>query len=165
MRSLKLEPLSAETFATYGVVIDSEAPCERYPINEGLTERLHAIATVDCEAAGGAAAISIFRAQPVEAGFVLRNMERHPLGSQAFINCSGLSYAVVVAPPGPLREDAIRGFLATAQQSVSYHRGTWHHFLLALGGPGDFVVVDRIGPGENCDELSLTRPLRLDLEP
>jgi ureidoglycolate lyase len=46
---------------------------------------------------------------------------------------------------------------------VNYHRGTWHHYLLALGAPSEFVVVDRVGPGDNCDEQMLAEPLTLVL--
>ncbi|WOJ94091.1 ureidoglycolate lyase [Congregibacter variabilis] len=163
MKELQLQALSADAFAPFGEVIDGQTPCEQYPINEGLTQRHHALAAVDCAREGGAPALSLFRAQAIAPDFVLRSMERHPLGSQAFINTSGNSYAIVVARPGALEEDAIEGFLATGSQSISYHRGTWHHFLLALDCASDFVVVDRIGPGNNCDETELKLPLRLAL--
>ncbi|MDP5054725.1 MAG: ureidoglycolate lyase, partial [Congregibacter sp.] len=88
-----LEPLTAEAFAPFGDLIDAQTPCEQYPINEGLTQRHHALAAIDCSTNGGAAALSLFRAQAIDAGFVLRSMERHPLGSQAFINTSGNPYA------------------------------------------------------------------------
>ena len=39
---------------------------------------------------------------------------------------------------------------------VNYHAGTWHHPLLALDGISDFLVIDRAGPGNNCDEVELT---------
>jgi ureidoglycolate lyase len=163
VRQLILEPLTAKAFAPFGDVIDGQTPCEQYPINEGLTQRHNALAAIDCSANGGTGALSLFRAQAIESGFVLRSMERHPLGSQAFINTSGNPYAVVVAPAGDFNETAIRGFLAAGDQSISYHRGTWHHFLLALGGVSDFVVVDRIGPGDNCDEYTLQSPMQLSL--
>lgn len=163
MKELQLQPLTAEAFSPFGELIDAQVPCEQYPINEGLTQRHHALATVDCASDGGAPVLSLFRAQAIAPGFVLRSMERHPLGSQAFINTSGNPYAIVVARPGKLDEAAIEGFLATGSQSISYHRGTWHHYLLALDCASDFVVVDRIGPGNNCDEIELKSPLRLAL--
>ncbi|WP_439106931.1 ureidoglycolate lyase [Congregibacter sp.] len=164
MKEINLKPLSAEAFAPFGELIDGQAPCEQYPINEGLTTRHNALASIDCATEGGTPMLSLFRAQCVESGFVLRSMERHPLGSQAFINTSGNPYAIVVARPGQLDESAIEGFLATGSQSISYHRGTWHHYLLALKSDSDFVVVDRIGPGNNCDEVELQSPLRLALQ-
>jgi len=162
-RALHLQPLTAEAFRAFGDVIDASTPCEKIVINEGNTTRHHALAQVERGTADGEAAISLFRARPMESGFVLRFMERHPLGSQAFINTGGTAYAVVVAPAGELDEQAIRGFIARPDQGVNYHRGTWHHYLLALYLPSDFVVIDRIGPGDNCDERRLAEPLTLVL--
>ena len=68
-----------------------------------------------------------------------------------------------MAPPGDLDEDGIRGFIAAPEQSISYHRGTWHHYLLALDAPSDFVVIDRIDASDNCDELTLGEPLVLEV--
>ena len=164
MQRLTLAPLTADAFVAFGEVIDAYSPCERYPINEGRTQRHHAIARIDCASNGGQAALSLFRSEPVSDGFALRGLERHPLGSQAFINTSGNRYAIVVAPAGELDESAIRGFIAQPQQSISYHRGTWHHYLLALDARSDFVVVDRVGPGGNCDEQVLQTPLALALD-
>lgn len=163
MTRLRPEPLSAAAFAPYGDVIDADSARESYPINDGRTIRHHALARVDCAAVGGEAGISLFRAQPVEDGFVLQRLERHPLGSQAFINISGHPFVVVVAPPGALDERAIRAFLARPDQGVNYRRGTWHHYLLALEAPSDFIVVDRLGPEQNCDEQDLVIPRVLDL--
>ena len=163
MRSLNLEPLTADAFAEFGDVIDPTTPCEQLTINVGRTQRHHALAHIDCQPADAPSGISLFRATPVDQDFVLRRLERHPLGSQAFINTSGQRYAIVVAPPGELEESRIRAFLARPEQSVNYHRGTWHHYLLALDAPSDFVVVDRLGPDDNCDEQDLLEPLRLDL--
>ena len=165
MRELQLAPLSTDAFKPFGEVIDSEVPCEKIAINEGNTLRHHALAQVDCAEADGSAAISLFRAQPIDSSFVLRFMERHPLGSQAFINTGGNPYVIVVAPPGDLDETAIRGFIAKPSQGVSYRRGTWHHYLMALQKPSDFVVVDRVGPGNNCDEQTLSEPIQLVLTP
>jgi ureidoglycolate lyase len=162
-RALQLQPLTAEAFRAFGDVIDAAAPCEKMVINEGHTTRHHALAQIDRGPAPGEAVISLFRARPVEAGFALRSMERHPLGSQAFINTGDNPYAVVVAPPGDFDEQAIRGFIARSDQGVNYHRGTWHHYLLALGAPSEFVVIDRVGPGANCDEQMLAEPLTLVL--
>ena len=159
MTPLRLEMLTAERFEPFGDVIATDRDCVRYPINEGLTERFHALGSVDCSAEGGKAAISIFRAQPVADGFELRTMECHPLGSQAFINCSGNPYIVVVAPAGELDESEIRGFIAAPNQSVNYRRGTWHHYLMALHDQSDFVIVDRVCDGESDDANLREQPL------
>jgi ureidoglycolate lyase len=38
---------------------------------------------------------------------------------------------------------------------VNYAKGVWHHPLIALDKVSDFIVVDRIGEGNNCDEIHI----------
>jgi ureidoglycolate lyase len=38
---------------------------------------------------------------------------------------------------------------------VNYAKGVWHHPLIALHKVSDFIVMDRIGHGHNCDEITL----------
>jgi ureidoglycolate lyase len=49
----------------------------------------------------------------------------------------------------------MQAFVARGFQGVSYARGVWHHPLIALHKASDFLVVDRSGPGNNCDEVAL----------
>ncbi|MFP5402573.1 MAG: ureidoglycolate lyase, partial [Gammaproteobacteria bacterium] len=56
------------------------------------------------------------------------------------------------APP---QVEDLAVFLARGDQGVNYATGVWHHPLLALEGVSDFLVVDRSGPGHNCDEVLL----------
>lgn len=162
MLELSTEPLSREAFAPFGDVIEVAASNEQLDINYGRTVRHHALARA--EVGDGEAIINIFRSQPVESGFALKVVERHPLGSQAFVPLSDQPYAVVVAPPGDFDQARLRAFLATPEQGVNYHPGTWHHFCLALGAVSDFLVVDRDGPGDNCEEISLPDGICLRIE-
>ena len=151
MRELVVEPLTPAAFAPFGEVIAPEAARTAYGINDGTSQRFHALGHV--EADGGQAVISIFRAQPRALPFEVRMLERHPLGSQAFVPLSDAPYLVVVAedPSAPPR-----AFLAR-RQGVNFRRGTWHHPLLALEGTSDFLVVDREGADANCDEVALAQ--------
>nr|WP_294866042.1 ureidoglycolate lyase [uncultured Pseudogulbenkiania sp.] len=152
---LRVEPLSREAFAPFGDVIEASEAVRHFPINGGNTERYHDLASVE-PGPEGRAIVSIFRGQPRALPFRVEMMERHPLGSQAFIPLSDRPYLVVVAPAGapPAAED-LRVFLARADQGVNYRTGVWHHPLLALDAVCDFLVVDRSGPGHNCDEVQL----------
>jgi ureidoglycolate lyase len=87
--------------------------------------------------------------------FEITMMERHPLGSQAFIPLNDKPYLVVVAPAGELDESKIRAFVTSGWQGVNYAKGVWHHPLLALGEVSDFIVVDRGGDGHNLNEQNL----------
>jgi len=154
-RALIPRALTGEAFAPYGEVIDVAAAREAIPINYGATTRFHDLATVDVAEGGGATCVSIFRSAPLPRPIEIKLMERHPLGSQAFVPLSGRPYLVVVAPPGELDPDRIEAFLAQPHQGVNYAKGTWHHYSLALDGESDFVVIDRQGPGNNLDEVEL----------
>lgn len=160
-RSLKVEPLTREGFAPFGDVIDVRG-AESFAINEGRTERFHALARVDVQGPDAQAIVSVFRGQPLEP-LVVTVMERHPLGSQAFVPLNGCPFLAVVAPPGEFSESAVRAFLVRPDQGVNYHAGTWHAPLLPLAADADYLVVDRDGPGDNCDLVSLQEPVRLQL--
>lgn len=147
---LAIEPLTPEAFAPFGEVIHAEAARKVFPINQGTTTRFHALAKVELD--GGAAAISLARAQPQALPLAIRMLERHPLGSQAFVPLGGVRWLVVVATSP---QDTPRAFLADRGQGVQYRRGCWHHPLIALDAGGDFLIVDRVGAGENCEEAVL----------
>ncbi|MFO1349769.1 MAG: ureidoglycolate lyase [Gammaproteobacteria bacterium] len=153
--TLHAEPLDKTVFAPFGDVIEL-AGSRHYPINAGTTERFHDLARVDVLENGGRPLINIFRTQPAPQPIKLRLMERHPLASQAFMPLSNKPFLVVVAAPGAAPTAAnLRAFVTTGEQGVNYHRGVWHHPALALNEVTDFVVVDRGGPGHNCDEAPL----------
>lgn len=148
-------PLEREAFAPFGEVIETSNAVRHFTINAGSTERYHDLANIQ-PGAGGRASVSIFRGQPRRLPFRVEMMERHPLGSQAFMPLSGRPYLVVVAPAGPApKVEELRVFLARGDQGVNYAPGVWHHPLLALGEVSDFLVIDRSGPGDNCDEVEL----------
>ena len=154
--------LTREAFAPFGDVIQC-AGSNHFPINAGTTERYHDLANVDVAAEGGRAIISIFVAQPVADNPVsLRLIERHPLASQAFVPLAPSRFLVVVAPRGdaPGVED-LRAFMVAPGQGVNYAPGVWHHPLLALDTETHFLIVDRAGPGHNCDEIDLPAEVRV----
>ena len=157
VRLLQVQPLSAEAFKPFGDVIQANDAAKHFSINQGYAERYDRLALVDANDLGGQAGISIFRAKARPMPIELSVLEKHPLGSQAFMPMSGHAYLVVVAPGGDAPEiDKAQCFLASSTQGVNYAKGTWHHPLLALHD-SDFLVVDRSGAkGDmNCVEFSL----------
>lgn len=157
------EPLERERFAPFGQVIEASDVARHFTINAGNTERYHDLADID-PGPDGRVIVSIFRGQPRKLPFTVEMLERHPRGSQAFIPTSGRPYLVVVAPAGETPKTGdIRVFLARGDQGVNYAPGVWHHPLLALGDVSDYLVVDRSGPGGNCDEIELDDPLEIDI--
>lgn len=163
MKKLVVQPLTREAFAPFGDVIAADDSAQHFSINGGNTERFHDLARLEPGPEGRIIA-SIFRGQPRPMPFTVSMMERHPLGSQAFIPLSGNPYLVVVAAAGPAPgTDKLHAFLAQPGQGVNYATGVWHHPLLALNEVCDFLVIDRSGPGKNCDEVTIEPAALLDL--
>ncbi|RDK04720.1 ureidoglycolate lyase [Paraburkholderia lacunae] len=163
MKTLQTERLTRAAFAPFGDVIELDG-ARHFAINGGTTERYHDLAEVDVTENGGRPLLSLFRAQPRTLPVEIAMMERHPLGSQAFVPLTTRRYLVVVAPAGEFDPAQMRAFWTDGWQGVNYGKGVWHHPLLALGQVSDFVVVDRGGEQPNCDEVSLAEPRRLVFE-
>jgi ureidoglycolate lyase len=155
---LKIERLTRDAFAPFGDVITLTG-AQHYPINDGTTERFHNLALIDVSDQDGRPLLSLFRSKPRPLPFEIRVMERHPLGSQAFIPLSKDPYLAIVASSGPFDERTVRVFLAERGEGVNYAKEVWHHALFALFLESEFVVVDRGGPGGNCEEIALQRPI------
>ncbi|MEO0387056.1 MAG: ureidoglycolate lyase [Pseudomonadota bacterium] len=155
-------PLTTADFRRFGDVIQPGAAAGR-PINAGQCLRFHDLARIDC--ADGAVGISLFRAEPVTMPLTLTMMERHPLGSQAFLPLGGTPYLVIVAEDAGGRPGPPLAFWAAPGLGVNYLRGTWHGVLAPLVAAQDFAVLDYVGPDSNLEEHVLARPVRIDAAP
>jgi ureidoglycolate lyase len=144
-------PLTAAAFAPFGDVLDTGGDARS--INAGLCLRYHDRAALDF--ADGRAGISIFQAQPRALPYAFDLIERHPLGSQAFIPMSADPFLVIVAH-GPAHLP--QAFITNGAQAINLHRGTWHGVLTPLKGAGLFAVIDRIGAGANLEEHRADQP-------
>jgi len=150
---LKASALTAAAFAPFGDVIETAGHAAR-SINDGTCERFDDLAQVDVLAAGGRPLISIFKSVPRTLPLQVLGLERHPLSSQAIIPLDGIPYLVIVAEDGDAALGSrIRAFYSAGAQGVNYRRNTWHHPLIALERTCHFLVVDRGGPGNNCEEI------------
>ncbi|WP_027852627.1 ureidoglycolate lyase [Marinobacterium litorale] len=158
---LKPQAITAENFSPFGDLIQTGS--DPMIINYGNTERHHDLARLDLTEQGGTPLVSIFRSKPLPLPLTLEVMERHPLASQAFIPMGSEPYLVAVAPAGEFDLKALKLFIVQPGQGVNYHRGTWHHYCLALNSVSDFIVIDRGGDGHNCDEIPLPQPIEVDL--
>lgn len=142
--------LTAAAFAPFGDVIEIAGEPTAM-INRGRCGRYNDLARLDFNA-GGRAGISLFHSQPITLPLELDLMERHPLGSQAFLPMSGHPYLVAVAGDHDGKPGDIHAFVARPDQGVNYHRNTWHGVLMPIGHTALFAVVDWIGSGGNLEE-------------
>lgn len=162
MNKIQIQALTTENFKAFGDVVSS-AGSDFFYINDRHTERYHALAEVQSDTKVG---ISIFKnIKASQFPIKISMLERHPLGSQAFIGMHGQQFVVVVAEN--LDQDkpnleTMKAFITDGTQGVNYHAGTWHHSLITLEAPSEFIVIDRIGEGKNCDVYQLEKALNVE---
>lgn len=165
MNVLKVQPLSKAAFAPFGDVIET-ANSDFFMINNNNTQRFHNLTKVELSHTSDDAIISIFRAKSLTMPLQIKMLERHPKGSQAFMPLKSQPFLIVVAPKGPAPElSQVQAFLATGEQGINYHLGTWHHPILCCAASDDFLVIDRAGEGHNCDEFYFDEDLTIMLDP
>lgn len=157
---IRIQPLTAEAFAPYGEVLDTAGAPDKL-INQGLCGRYHDRATLDFTQEGSAG-ISLFKAELRALPYTLDMMERHPLGSQAFLPMSMDAFLVIVAPDDAGKPGTPLAFRTAEGQGINFHRNTWHGVLTPLSGPGLFAVIDRIGGEENLQEHWFGTPYTID---
>ena len=76
-------------------------------------------------------------------------MEKHPLGSQAFMPMKETTFLVFVAPPEDFPDiSKIKSFIVPPKKGINYKPGVWHFPLISTEDT-DFLVVDRKGAGKN----------------
>ena len=155
MPAIRAEPLTASAFAPYGQVLAATGAFR--VINGGLCRRHHDLAALDF--GGGRAGLSVFLAAPCTLPYRLTLIERHPLGSQAFVPMTAAPFLVIVSDGPDARP---RAFVTDGAQGINLARGTWHGVLTPLSAPGLFAVVDRIAgegdPVTNLEEHRFAAP-------
>lgn len=157
MIDVAIKPLTKDAFAPFGNVIEfGNAP--DFAINKGMCDRYHALAEVDVVGEGGRPIISLGLGRPYKLPLMLDMVERHPLGSQAFIPLEPDPFLVVVAPDENGVPGTPQAFLTALGQGVNYHRNTWHGVLTPLEKPSKFLIVDRGGEGDNLEEHNFDKP-------
>jgi ureidoglycolate lyase len=162
--TLKPLPLTRERFQPFGDVIEARGS-QREAMNAARFERFDDLCNVDV-GADGRVSVSVARCRSAtKLPYRFDVVERHPLGSQAFVPLAPVRFVVVVAPAGESVEPGdLRAFVTDGRQGVNYRCGTWHMPLIAFETGQEFLVIDRAGDTPNCDEHMLDDSVLL-LEP
>jgi ureidoglycolate lyase len=152
---ITIQPITAAAFAPYGDLIDCAGDPDAI-INLGKCGRYNDRAQMAFD--GARAGLSLFNAKIRTLPYEFNLLERHPLGSQAFVPMSNDGFLVIVAPDQNDKPGTPVAFETKPGQAINFHKGTWHGVLTPLSGTGHFAVVDRIGDGNNLQEFSLPTP-------
>ena len=146
--TIKPKPISKENFSKFGDMIttDNLKPIE---INNGYAKRFDGIANLNTAKDNGETTISIFSALKRNFPMKIDMMEKHPLGSQAFIPMKETTFLAFVAPNGEKPDlNKIESFIIPPGIGINYNPGTWHFPLISTEDM-NFLVVDRKGSGDN----------------
>jgi ureidoglycolate lyase len=160
MKTIRIEPLTRAAFAPFGDVIETEG-AHHYPINAGMCERYHDLARVEIAGPNARQLISIAIGKPYSLPLTLKMVERHPLGSQAFIPLSPEPFLVIVGLDEGGKPDIPRAFMTNGAQGVNYPINTWHGVLTPIGNQQRFLIVDRGGDGNNLEEYVFDEPFAI----
>ena len=142
------KPITKENFSKFGDMITT-GDIKPLEINNGYAKRFDGIANLDTSKNNGKTAICIFSALKRSFPMKIDMMEKHPLGSQAFIPMKETTFLVFVAPEDDkLDLQKVESFIVPPGIGVNYNPGIWHFPLISTENM-NFLVVDRKGSGDN----------------
>ena len=148
MKVIKAKKITKKNFSKFGQIIDTS---KKNPINinNGYAKRFDNLINVDTSKKSGKAIVSIFNAKKRKFPMKIDMMEKHPLGSQAFIPMKDTKFLIFVAQKGDKPDiNKIQSFVVPRQTGINYKTGIWHFPLISTKNM-NFLVVDRKGKGKN----------------
>jgi len=147
-KSIKPISVNRSNFAEFGDLI-STSDINPIDINAGYAKRFDNLADLNTLKNGGKTIVSIFSALKRTFPMKVDMMEKHPLGSQAFIPMKETTFLTFVAPAGDFPEiNKIQSFIIPPKTGINYKPGIWHFPLISTEDT-NFLVIDRKGKGEN----------------
>ena len=147
---IKIKPkkINKTNFSKFGQIIDTSKK-KYFRINNGYAKRYDNLGKINTSFKKGRTIISIFSAKKRKFPMKVDMMEKHPLGSQAFIPMNETSFLVFVAPKGNKPDlKKIQSFRIPKQTGINLNPGIWHFPLISTKDM-NFLVFDRKGKGNN----------------
>jgi len=145
---IKPTEITRKNFAAYGDLISSDS-IKPININAGYAKRFDNLAKINTSKDKGKTIVSIFSALKRSFPMKIDMMEKHPLGSQAFVPMKETIFLSFVAPPGDAPEiNKIQSFIIPPKMGINYKPGIWHFPLISTEDT-NFLVIDRKGNDEN----------------
>lgn len=132
---IKVQPMTREAFAPFGVLIDSRGSVE-IDLCEGKPSLTGATAEV----------------RPLRFDF----MARHRRTMQVFSPLASSQSVIAVAPPNDAAApdvERVAAFLVNGHHPYAYHKGTWHTPPFPIKEWASYLVVDRAGTLDDDWEL------------
>ena len=147
---IKIKPkkVSKKNFKKFGQIIDTSKK-QYFKINDGYAKRYDNLGKIDTSVKKGKTIVSIFSAKKRKFPMKIDMMEKHPLGSQAFVPMKEPTFLVFVAPKGKEPNlKKVESFRIPKQTGINLNPGIWHFPLISTKNM-NFLVIDRKGKGNN----------------
>ena len=145
---IKPKKITRKNFQKYGDLISVKKK-KSININDGYAKRFDNLCKINTSSKKGKTIMSIFSAKKRKFPMNIKMMEKHPLGSQAFVPMNETTFLVFVAPKGKRpNTKKIESFIVPKQTGINYKPGIWH-FPLISSKNMNFLVIDRKGIGNN----------------
>ena len=145
---IKPKKITNKNFKKFGEVISTKK-IKPININNGYAKRFNSLCKINTSLKKGNTIMSIFSAKKRKFPMNIKMMEKHPLGSQAFVPMNETTFLVFVAPKGKRpNTKKIESFIVPKQTGINYKPGIWH-FPLISSKNMNFLVIDRKGIGNN----------------
>lgn len=162
---VRIEPLTAEAFASFGEVLGPTEGIDGRLVNLETAMRFDHAARLENARTAALPNLAFFHCTPVTLPFRITLLERHPHSTQAFLPLSVERWLVCVAPEAADGMPDIRGlraFLAGPGIGVNFRRGLWHHPILALGQPARLAMLAwEDGGPDDAEEWQPTQSLEV----
>ncbi len=145
---IKPKKITRKNFQKFGYLISIKKK-NSININDGYAKRFDNLCRINTSSKRGKTIMSIFSAKKRKFPMNIKMMEKHPLGSQAFVPMNETTFLVFVAPKGKKpNTKKIESFIVPKQTGINYKPGIWH-FPLISSKNMNFLVIDRKGVGNN----------------
>ena len=145
---IKPKKITHKNFKKFGDVISTKK-VKPTNINNGYAKKFANLCKINTSLKKGNTIMNIFSAKKRKFPINIKMMEKHPLGSQAFIPMSEAIFLVFVAPKGKKpNTKKIKSFIVPKQTGINYKPGIWHFPLISTKNM-NFLVIDRKGMGNN----------------
>ena len=145
---IKPKKITRKNFQKFGDLISVKKK-KSININDGYAKRFDNLCRINTSSKKGKTIMSIFSAKKRKFPMNIKMMEKHPLGSQAFVPMNETTFLVFVAPKGKRpNTKKIESFIVPKQTGINYKPGIWHFPLISTKNM-NFLVIDRKGIGNN----------------
>ena len=145
---IKPKKITRKNFQKFGDLISVKKK-KSININDGYAKRFDNLCRINTSSKKGKTIMSIFSAKKRKFPMNIKMMEKHPLGSQAFVPMNETTFLVFVAPKGKRpNTKKIESIIVPTQTGINYNPGIWHYPLISSKNM-NFLVIDRKGIGNN----------------